>query len=180
MKKEIKDKELENSEVEKKEKQEEEKTVENKEKKLQNEAALYKQQYEEIDDKYKRIFAEFDNYKKRTEKEKLKTYEHAKSSILVGILPVLDSFEQAKNNESTDEGYKSGIELIFKQFEDYLKTLGITEIETKDKKFDPELHDAINIVEDSGLESGMIVETFRKGYKLGTQVLRHSMVIVQK
>lgn len=151
-----------------------------KKKKLQNEVALYKQQFEEIEDKYKRIFAEFDNFKKRTEKDSIKTYENAKINILIGLLPILDSFEQAKNNESKDNEYKSGIELIFKQFTDFLNSLGVKEIETENSKFDPELHEAINIVEDSGLESGMIVETFRKGYKLGTQVLRHSMVIVQK
>lgn len=178
MKKEIKDEEVKKEVEEQQEEVKEE--IEGKEEKNKNEAALYKQQFEELEDKYKRIFAEFDNFKKRTEKESFKTYENAKINILLGILPILDSFDQAKNNESTDENYKSGIELIFKQFEDYLRTLGVSEIITKDAKFDPELHDAVNIVEDSGLESGMIVETFRKGYKLGTQVLRHSMVTVQK
>lgn len=145
-----------------------------------NEAALYKQQFEEIDDRYKRMYAEFENYKKRTEKESIKTYENAKANILMGFLPVLDSFEKAKESDSNDDSYKAGISLIFKQFEDYLQSLGVSEILTDGKKFDPEIHDAITMVEDSGLESGMIVETFRKGYKLGDQVIRHSMVIVQK
>ncbi len=145
-----------------------------------NEAALYKQQFEEIDDRYKRMYAEFENYKKRTEKESIKTYENAKANILMGFLPVLDSFEKAKESDSNDDSYKAGISLIFKQFEDYLQSLGVSEILTDGKKFDPEVHDAVTMVEDSGLESGMIVETFRKGYKLGDQVIRHSMVIVQK
>lgn len=145
-----------------------------------NEAALYKQQFEEIDDRYKRICAEFDNFKKRTDKESLRTYENAKVNILLGFLPILDSFEKSKESDSKDESYKEGINLIFKQFEDYLKSLGVIEILTEGKKFDPEVHDAITLVEDSGLESGMIVETFRKGYKIGEKVLRHSMVIVQK
>ncbi len=148
--------------------------------KIDNEAALYKQKFEEIDDKYKRLYAEFDNFKKWTEKENIRIYENAKVSILLGFLPILDSFEKAKESDSNDDSYKEGINLIFKQFDDYLKSLGVTEIMSDGKKFDPEIHDAITLVEDSGLESGMIVETFRKGYKLGNQVLRHSMVIVQK
>lgn len=145
-----------------------------------NEAALYKQQYEEIDDKYKRLYAEFDNYKKRTEKESIKTYDNAKIKILSGLLPIIDSFEKSMESESKDKSYKEGIELIYKQLYDYLKSIGVTEIATEGLKFDPEVHDAVNLVEDSGLESGMIVETFRKGYKVGQQVLRHSMVLVQK
>ena len=128
-----------------------------------NEAALYKQQFEEIDDRYKRMYAEFENYKKRTEKESIKTYENAKANILMGFLPILDSFEKAKESDSNDDSYKAGISLIFKQFEDYLQSLGVSEILTDGKKFDPEVHDAVTMVEDSGLESGMIVETFRKG-----------------
>ena len=169
-------KEVTEQEKEKEEKIEEE-TVEDM---PDNEAALYKQQFEEIDDRYKRMYAEFENYKKRTEKESIKTYENAKANILMGFLPVLDSFEKAKESDSNDDSYKAGISLIFKQFEDYLQSLGVSEILTDGKKFDPEIHDAITMVEDSGLESGMIVETFRKGYKLGDQVIRHSMVIVQK
>ena len=172
MQKEIKDEEVElETETEKKEVLED---------KSDNELALFKQRFEEIDDKYKRLYAEFDNYKKRTEKENIRTYENAKSNILLGFLPVLDSFEKAKESDSNDDSYKEGINLIFKQFEDYLKSLGVAEILTKGKKFDPEIHEAVTLVEDSGLESGMIVETFRKGYKLGDQVIRHSMVIVQK
>ncbi len=145
-----------------------------------NEAALYKQKFEEVEDKYKRIYAEFENFKKRTEKESLKTYENAKVNIISGLLPIIDSFDQAKSAETQDESYKSGMELIYKQFEEYLKSLGVSEIKSDGVKFDPEVHDAINIVEDSGLESGMIVGTFRKGYKAGTQIIRHSIVIVQK
>lgn len=144
------------------------------------ETALFKQKYEEIDDKYKRMYAEFENYKKRTEKESSKTYENAKANILIKLLPIMDSFEQAIKAETTDESYRAGMDLIFKQFEEFAKSMGIEEIQSDGAKFDPEIHEAISIVEDSGLDSGMIVETFRKGYKVDTQVLRHSMVIVQK
>lgn len=161
-------------------KSEQVKEEENVEAVSENEAALYKQMFEEVDNKYKRVFAEFENYKKRTEKENGRIYENSKMSVLTGLLPIIDSFEQAKEADSTDQLYKSGIELIFQQLQDYLKSIGVTEINTKDAKFDPELHDAVSVVEDSGLDSGMIVSTFRKGYKLGTSVIRHSMVIVQK
>ena len=145
-----------------------------------NEAALYKQQFEEIEDRYKRICAEFDNYKKRTEKENTKTYDYAKISIITGLLPILDSFEKSMESDSKDKSYKEGIELIYKQFQDYLKSQGVEAIETEGQKFDPELHEAVNLVEDSGLESGMIVQSFRTGYKMRQDVIRHSMVVVQK
>lgn len=143
----------------------------------------YKQKYEELNDKYTRVYAEFENYKKRTEKERFETYDRVKVDFVEKFLPVIDSFEKAKNaeiKENIDKEYQEGIDLIFKQVGIFLEKMGIEEIKTEGQMFDPELHDAIRMVEDSGKPSGMIVSDFRKGYKMGDYVIRHSMVMVQE
>ncbi len=136
---------------------------------------------EELDnttDRLKRIMAEFDNFKKRSAKEREVLYSSIVGDVACKLLPVLDNLEKAANAETEDTNYKQGIDLVLKQYIDMLKSFGIEEIESIGKTFDPELHEAISMVQDETLGEKEIKEEFRKGYKLGDKVIRHSMVIV--
>lgn len=154
----------------------EEKELENKE--AENELNLINQKFDELEDKYKRNLAEFENYKKRTEKEKSKTYILAKVDLIEKLLPVLDSINSAMKI-SEDKEYIEGLEQVNKQLLVFLKNNNVEEIKTIGETFDPKVHEAISMVE-SDKEEGTIIEEFRKGYKIGDDVIRHSMVIVSK
>ena len=136
------------------------------------------QELDEVTDRYKRILAEFENFKKRSSKERENLYNSLLSDIIGSMLPVLDNLEKAATATSQDEGYKQGVELVLKQFKDVLHSLGVEEIETVGKTFDPELHEAVSSVQDDTLGEKEIKEEFRKGYQIGTKVIRHSMVVV--
>ena len=137
-----------------------------------------KQDYDELDDRYKRILAEFENYKKRSSKEREGLYNSILSDVIEVILPVLDNLENAAKVETQDEEYKKGVELVLKQFKDVLKSKGVEEIETVGKTFDPELHEAVSSIQDDNLGVQEIAQEYRKGYKIGSRVIRHSMVVV--
>ena len=137
-----------------------------------------KQDYDELDDRYKRILAEFENFKKRSSKEREGMYNSVLSDVVEVILPVLDNLENAAKVETEDENYKQGIELVLKQFKDVLKSKGIEEIEAIGSTFDPELHEAVGSIQDDNLGEKEIAQEYRKGYKIGTRVIRHSMVVV--
>ena len=137
-----------------------------------------KQELEETTDRYKRLMAEFDNYKKRSAKERESLYDSIISEIVSSFLPVLDNLEKAAKAETKDEEYKKGVELMLQQFKDVLASKGVKEIETVGKTFDPELHEAVSSVVDENLGEKEIKEEFRKGYMIGNRVIRHSMVIV--
>ena len=100
------------------------------------------------------------------------------ADIVSGFLPVVDNLEKALEAKTDDENYKQGIELVLKQFKDVLKSNGVTEIEAVGKTFDPELHEAVASVVDGNLGEKEIKEEYRKGYQIGTKVIRHSMVVV--
>ena len=135
-------------------------------------------QLEELDDRFKRVAAEFENYKKRSAKERDQLYNSIMGDIMTGILPVLDNLEKAVQVETKDTGYKQGVELVYKQLQDLLKANGVEEIEAVGKTFDPELHEAVSSVIDENLGEKEIKEDYRKGYKIGDRVIRHSMVVV--
>ena len=137
-----------------------------------------KQELEEITDRYKRLMAEFDNYKKRSAKEREGLYNSLIADIITSLLPTLDNLEKAANAKTEDESYKQGVELVLKQFTDTLSSLGVKEIETVGTTFNPELHEAVSSVQDDELGEKEIKEEFRKGYKIGDKVIRHSMVVV--
>ena len=137
-----------------------------------------KQELEETTDKYKRLMAEFDNYKKRNTKERENMYNSILADIISAFLPVMDNLEKAANANSQDEGYKQGIELVLRQFSDVLTANGLEIIETVGKTFDPELHEAVSSVTDENLGPQEIKEEFRKGYKIRGKVIRHAMVSV--
>ncbi|MCR5146381.1 MAG: nucleotide exchange factor GrpE [Clostridia bacterium] len=130
------------------------------------------------DDRLKRLMAEFDNFKKRSAKEREGLYNSLISDIAISLLPVIDNLEKAVSVKTEDNNYKIGVELVLKQFKDVLKSNGINEIEAVGKTFDPELHEAVSSVEDPDLGVQEIKEEYRKGYMIGDKVIRHSLVVV--
>ena len=123
--------------------------------------------------------AEFDNFKKRSQKEREGMYNSLISDIITSLLPVIDNLEKAVEAKTEDESYKQGVELVLKQFKDVLTANGVQEIDASvGQIFDPELHEAVATVEDENLGEKQIKEEYRKGYKIGTKVIRHSMVVV--
>jgi len=143
-----------------------------------NELNSVKLELEETTDRLKRLMAEFDNFKKRSAKEREGLYNSLLSDIVGSFLPVVDNLEKAVNSNTEDEGYKQGVELVLKQFMDVLSSLGVKEIEGVGSTFNPEYHEAVSLVQDENLGEKEIKEVFRKGYKIGEKVIRHSMVVV--
>lgn len=143
-----------------------------------NEINNMKNELEETTDRLKRLMAEFDNFKKRSAKEREGLYNSLLADIVSSFLPVVDNLEKAVNSNTEDEGYKQGIELVLKQFMDVLSSLGVKEIEGVGSAFNPEYHEAVSSVQDENLGEKEIKEVFRKGYKIGDRVIRHSMVVV--
>ena len=136
------------------------------------------QELEETVDRLKRVMAEFENYKKRNTKEREQLYNSLLADIIASFLPVLDNLEKAVTAKTEDENMKQGIELVVKQIQDIFAKFGVETIETVGKPFDPEVHEAVSSVQDETLGEKIIKEEFRKGYKIGSKVIRHSMVIV--
>lgn len=137
-----------------------------------------KKEIDEKDDRLKRLMAEFENFKKRSSKERENLYNSLIADITTSLLPILDNLEKAVQVKTEDANFKEGIEMVLKQFKDVLKSNGITEIETVGKTFDPELHEAITSVTDDNLGVQEIKEEYRKGYMIGSKVIRHSLVVV--
>lgn len=127
------------------------------------------------EDKYLRMMAEYDNFRKRSAKEKESVYADAYADCIANILPILDNLERASKSDNF-EGVKKGLEMTVKAFDDALTKMGITEIETK--TFDPNLHNAVMHVDDEALGESEIVEVFQKGYAKGDKVIRYAMVKV--
>ena len=135
-------------------------------------------QLDAANDKYLRLCAEYDNYRKRTAREKTEIYGDATVKAVQEILPVLDSFERAIEAECTDEGFKNGMVMIYNQFGECLKKLGVTEMEALGKEFDPNIHNAIKQEESEEYEENTVCQVFQKGYMLGDRVVRHAVVAV--
>lgn len=130
-------------------------------------------------DKYIRLYAEFDNYKKRTLKEKAELILNGSEKTINAILPVADDFERAMADPSDDpKAIKDGLELIFKKFEKALESLGVKKIETKDKDFDVDYHEAIAMVPGSDEQKGKVIDCVQTGYTLNDKVIRHAKVAV--
>ena len=140
-------------------------------KKLEEELATATARADEINEKYMRMLAEYDNFRKRSAKEREGVYADAVSDTLSSILPVLDNLERA-------EGLAKGLELTLKSFRDTLERLGIQEIEALGKTFDPNVHNAVFHVEDDAYGENEIVEVLMKGYMKGDKVVRYAMVKV--
>ena len=147
-------------------------------KKENTELSSMKAELEETTDRLKRLMAEFENFKKRSWKERENLYNTLVADIVASFLPVQDNLQKAISAETKDENLKQGIELIVKQISEIFTKFGVQEIETVGKPFDPELHDAVSSVQDDTLGEKIVKEEFRKGYKIGNKVIRHAMVIV--
>lgn len=160
------------------EKEQIEEVVEKEETTEKSEMQSKQQEIDELTDRYKRILAEFENYKKRSQKEREGLYNSILGDIVEVILPILDNLENAVKVETSDENYKKGVELVLKQFQDVLKAKGVEEIKALGETFDPELHEAVSSVQDDSKGEKEIVQEYRKGYKIGTKIVRHSMVVV--
>ena len=138
-------------------------------------------QIQELNDRYVRLFAEFDNFRKRTETEKSGMFNEGEKTVLLKVLPLIDNFERALQNvpeEEKDSPFADGIEKIYRSFMDLLKTLGVTPIEAVGNEFDANLHNAVMHVEDEEAGENIVVEEFQKGYMFRDKVLRYSMVKV--
>ena len=137
-----------------------------------------KKKLSEQEDKFLRLAAEYDNYRKRSQKEKESLYADAKSDTVLAFLPVYDNLERALKQDTADEAYKKGVEMTMNQLKSVLEKLGITEIDAQGKPFDPTLHNAVMHVEDDSLGENTVAEVFQAGFKLGDKVIRFAMVKV--
>jgi len=149
--------------------------------KVENQINDLKTELKEEEDKYLRLFAEFENYKKRTTKERIDLYKTAGQEVIGSLLPVLDDFSRAiresKKMKNSDDFV--GLELIFNKFNDILKTNGLLDLEVqKGDSFDPELHEAISQIKTDKKDSGKIIDIIEKGYKLGDKIIRFPKVVV--
>ncbi|GHU52221.1 nucleotide exchange factor GrpE [Clostridia bacterium] len=131
-------------------------------------------------DKYLRLYAEFDNFRKRTVKEKTEMYNNATVDVIAELLPVLDSFERAANADSTDETYKKGVVMLLEQFKNIITKIGAVELEPLGEDFDPNFHNAIKTVETDEFESGKVCQVFQKGFKYKDKLIRPAMVGVSQ
>lgn len=135
--------------------------------------------YAALNEKYMRTLAEYDNYRKRSIREKESIYPDAKAQTAAAFLPVMDNLERALGIETEKNSFYEGVELVKKQLDDIFKGLGIEAIEAGEGgTFDPQLHNAVMHVEDDSLGESVIVQELQKGYKIGERILRHSMVKV--
>ena len=135
----------------------------------------------ELNDKYTRLFAEFDNFRKRTEKEKAAMFEVGAKSVIEKILPVVDNFERGLGSLSDEEKetpFAQGMDKVYKQLMNELDAIGVKPIEAVGKEFDPAFHNAVMHVEDEELGENVVAEEFQKGYMYRESVVRHSMVKV--
>ena len=140
---------------------------------------VLEEQIKEKDDKYLRLCAEYDNFRKRSQKEKTEIYSSSKAQVIEEILPILDNFERAAMNSEADfEGYKKGIELIFGQFLKVLEKFGVESFGEEGDPFDPNLHSAVMAVQDDSLGENTVAQVFSKGYRLGDRIIREATVKV--
>lgn len=133
---------------------------------------------EDGDARYLRLMADFQNYKKRVEKEKKDLYSYANEKLVTELLDVLDNFERALGQEGSGDGFKQGMEMIFKQLGNVLEKAGLAEIAALGEDFDPNVHNAVMTEETEEYESGKVSGVMQKGYTLNGKVIRPSMVKV--
>lgn len=142
----------------------------------------HKAKYDELNDKYLRLYAEFDNYKKRVAREKQDLLKFGAESLLLELLTVIDTLELALShaNEDSSNGLRQGIEMTLKEFYRILDKFGIKKLEALGKPFDPTVHEAMSQVVRSDVDNGTVVDEFRKGYLYHDKLLRPSLVAVSK
>ena len=129
-------------------------------------------------DQFLRLAAEYDNYRKRTAKEKESLWTDAKADTVQAFLPVYDNLERALKQDTADEAFKKGVEMTMNQLKEVFARLGVTEIEAQGQPFDPNLHNAVMHIEDENLGENTIAQVFQAGFMLGEKVIRFAMVQV--
>ena len=144
---------------------------------------VQKEKYQQLEDKFLRVCAEYDNFRRRTRKEKDALYSDSLTDVICKFLPVADNIDRAleqAENSITDETkpYYEGVTLIRKQFDEVLSSLGVEEITALGNTFDPNLHHAVSVIVDDEFGENVITEVFQRGYKRGDNVLRHTVVQV--
>ena len=144
----------------------------------QAELDALKEQLKQQQDKYLRLAAEYENYRRRTAKEKETIWSDAKGDAAAAFLPVYDNLERALKQETADEAYKKGVEMTMNQLKAVLEKLGIVEIQALGQPFDPKLHNAVMHVEDESLGESTVAEVFQAGFQIGEKVIRFAMVKV--
>ena len=142
-------------------------------------AELAAKQLESVKDQFTRLTAEYDNYRKRTTKEKEGLYQDAKADTIREFLAVYDNLERAAASEGgEDSPHKKGLEMIFAQYKEILKKLGVTQIEALGQPFDPEKHNAVMHIDDESLGENVVSQVFQEGFSMGDKVIRHAIVQV--
>ena len=132
----------------------------------------------EQEDKYLRLLAEYDNYRKRSQKEKETAWTTAKADTVKEILPIYDNLERALKQPTQDEAYAKGVEMTMNQLKTVLEKLGVEEIPAQGETFDPNVHNAVMHMEDDALGENTVAEVFQAGFRMGEKVIRHAMVKV--
>ena len=145
---------------------------------LLEELEKLRKQMDEKEEQYLRLAAEYDNFRKRSQKDKEGLYQGAKSDAVAAFLPVYDNLERALKQETADEAYKKGVEMTMTGLKEILSKLGVEEIPALGETFDPALHNAVMHVEDENAGENTVVDVFQAGFKLGDKVIRFAMVKV--
>lgn len=130
------------------------------------------------EDKFLRLAAEYDNFRRRTQKEKESIYTDAKADTVKALLPVYDNLERALKAETADEAYKQGVEMTMAGLKKAFESLGVTEIDAAGQPFDPNIHNAVMHIDDESLGENVVAEVFQAGFMLGDKVIRFAMVKV--
>ena len=138
----------------------------------------FQKKWQDVNEKYMRTLAEYDNYRKRTIKEKESIYPEAKAVVVEKFLPVMDNFQRALDSAEEKGAFFEGVAMVKKQMDEVFTALGVEEIKSVGEAFNPELHNAVMHIDDEESGENIIVEEFQKGYKIGERVIRHSMVKV--
>ena len=171
--------ELKTEQPEPEEKAPEENSAEEKEAEAQpSEEEKLKAENAELRDKYLRLLAEFDNFRKRSVKERQEIYPEATANAVAAFLPLADNFERAANAETTDEKYKAGVMMIYDQLSIAFKKLGVEEISRVGETFDPTVENAVNQITDENLPEHSVAQVYQKGYRIGDKIIRHATVSV--
>lgn len=178
LKDEVKTETPQTEEKEKKSKKDDKPKDEKKEEKKSEKKPSLSDELKTTNDKYLRLMAEYDNFRKRSQKEKEGLYGEVKADTVSKFLPVYDNLVRALTQTTEDEAYRKGVEMIMNQFNATLEKLGVSRIESLGQKFDPSLHNAVMHVDDEEKGENEIVEVFQEGFKYGEKVIRFAMVKV--
>ena len=143
-----------------------------------DETEALKKQLADLNDKLLRTAAEYDNFRRRSQKEKEAIYTDSKAEIIGKLLPVIDNFERASAAEADPENYRKGIEMTVRQLLDALTAMGVEAYGAAGDPFDPNIHNGVMHVDDDSMEENVVADVFIKGYKMGDKVIRHASVKV--